>query len=298
MLTHRVALITGASRGIGASISKKLFQEGAKLALVARSGGENTTTRGLQGNLEEIKYDILDHYISQTSPGRGGVVERSPRDIQLYPTDLCDANQVAKTYSQVMEEFGKIDYVIHNAGALHWKHMLDVPIQRYDVLHGVNARATYHLSQLCLEQMMSNDFGHIIMHSPPFTPEYVDKMLNSSWMKNRVAYTSSKLGMSITAMAMAKELQDHNIGVNTIWPKTAIQTAATENHGLGGPAFWRTPDIIADAIFEMLKEDPMTFSGQSVIDEDYLKTKGIHDFSTYNCVKNSDPPALDDLIGA
>ena len=66
------------------------------------------------------------------------------------------------------------------------------------------------------------------------------------------------------------------------------------NNKLGDISQWRKPDIIADAILEIINEDPKIFTGNQLIDEEYLKTKGVTDFSKYRCLSNHEPPDLDE----
>ena len=106
----------------------------------------------------------------------------------------------------------------------------------------------------------------------------------------------SKLGMTMTAMGIAAEYKGTGVAANTIWPSTAIESSATINNKLGDEKMWRKPDIISDAILEILKEDPKEFTGNQLIDEGYLRTKGVEDFSKYQCVKGYEPPKLMDVF--
>ena len=67
-----------------------------------------------------------------------------------------------------------------------------------------------------------------------------------------------------------------------MWPATAVESYATLNFGLGGPALWRKASIIADAVEMICKEDPKTFTGHALIDEDYMRTRGIEGNKKYN----------------
>ena len=102
--------------------------------------------------------------------------------------------------------------------------------------------------------------------------------------------------MTMGAMGIASEYRGKGVAGNTIWPATPIQSAAVENTGLGDARMWRKPEIVADAIWEIVKEDPKTFSGNQLIDEDYLKSKGETDFEKYQCVKGYEPPKLLDIF--
>jgi len=103
--------------------------------------------------------------------------------------------------------------------------------------------------------------------------------------------------MSIVAAGLSKELSGTGVACNTIWPKTMIKTQATEVNQLGDARYWRHPEIMSDLVLGVLEHDPQTFTGHSLIDEDFLrKYQGITDFSKYQCVDGYEPPAISDII--
>ena len=112
--------------------------------------------------------------------------------------------------------------------------------------------------------------GFIINCSPPFNIKNKD-------FNNKTAYLISKLGMTMTTIGIAEEYRNYNICSCTLWPKTAIESYAVINHKLGTRANWRKPSILTDCIEYILKENKKEFSGSQLIDEDYLRTKGITD---------------------
>ena len=113
-------------------------------------------------------------------------------------------------------------------------------------------------------------------------------------MRNR--NTISKYGMTMIAMGISEEFFGKCIAANTIWPSTPIESFATKNNNLGVAKHWRKPDIIADAILGIIKEDPNEFTGNQLIDEDYLRSKGVYDFTKYRCIKDYEPPKLNDFF--
>ena len=207
------------------------------------------------------------------------------------PLDVRDVSQMKKVVKEIITTYGKIDAVIHNAGALHWKSIEQTYYNNYDLINSINSRASFLLSQMCLKYMKHDGYGHIIMHSPPL-PNSKDTEI----YKNKTAYMISKLGMTMTAMGISSEYKGTGVAANTIWPSTPIESFATKNHDLGDEKMWRKPDIISDAILEILKEDPKEFTGNQLIDEGYLRTKGVEDFSKYQCVKGCEPPKLMDVF--
>ena len=214
-----------------------------------------------------------------------------------YQVDVRNSDELSNLVKHTADHFGRIDILINNAGAMWWKPLEKTPIEKFDLMHDVNIRASYALSQLCVPYMKQNGWGHIIHHSPPFTPSEIDKALQSErWLLNRVAYLSSKWGMSIVSAGLAKELAGTGIASNTIWPKTMIKTQATEVHGLGNSKLWRRPEIMADLVLGVLNENPYTFTGKSLVDEEYLRLQGMSDFSKYQCKPGCEPPPISEII--
>jgi citronellol/citronellal dehydrogenase len=276
MLKNRVAIITGATRGIGRNIAMTLAKNGCNIVVAGKSIKD---TGQLPGTIHSVSEEIREYGMS----------------VLPYQIDVRNSESLNDLVNTTINHFGKIDILINNAGALWWKNMLETPVKKYDLVNEVNSRAAYTLSQLCLPHMLKNNWGHIIMQSPPFTPEYINNLITTEKIKYKTAYMTSKLGMSITALGIAQELRETGVAANTLWPMTPIESFALINNNLGTKKQWRKPEIISDAIMHILQEDPKTFTGNSLIDETYLKTKGITDFSKYQCVQGHEPPKLNDL---
>ena len=108
----------------------------------------------------------------------------------------------------------------------------------------------------------------------------------------RIAYAISKLGMTLLTHGLAEEVRPHKIAVNSLWPVTIIESQASINFNLGGPARWRKPDILADCVLRIVRKDPAKFTGQELLDEDFLRAEGVTDFSQYACVPGTEPPRM------
>lgn len=269
---NKVALITGSSRGIGRSIALRLAQNGYNIVLAAKS---TTDSKNLPGNI----YSVADE------------VEKLGVKALPIKTDLRQIEDIQNLCNQIKHEFKTLDVLVNNAGALWWRKVEDTPIEKYDLINGINSRASYALSRECIPLMKDNG-GHIIMHSPPLPDNLADYM-NS--LNGKVGYMISKWGMTLTALGLSRELSDYKIGCNTIWPMTAIESFATKNYNLGSEKYWRKDTIVVDSIEKILQEDPTNFTGLQLIDELYLRSQGVTDFSKYQCVPGSEPPRLVDL---
>jgi citronellol/citronellal dehydrogenase len=94
--------------------------------------------------------------------------------------------------------------------------------------------------------------------------------------------------MSFITLSLAEELAGEGVGCNTFWPVTAVDTRATRYFGLGTEDDWRTPEVVSDAVLEILSRDPAECTGNSFYDEDLLREAGVTDFSPYN-LTDGDP---------
>lgn len=268
----KVAIITGATRGIGRIVSHKLAENGYTVVITAKSIQENNK---LPGTIYSVEKEIKYKYNVESLP------------IQM---NVRNCVEMKNCVDSVVKKFGKIDVLFNNAGALWWRNVSDTPPEKFDLVNDINVRASFILSHLCIPHMQKEG-GHIIMHSPP-----LDEANFNHTYKNKTGYMISKYGMTMTAMGISEEFWGRGIAANTIWPATPIKSFATKNNNLGTEKHWRKPDIIADAILEIVKENPRKFSGHQLIDEDYLRSKGVNDFVKYRCVEDHEPPKLNDIF--
>lgn len=260
----KTVFITGGSRGIGLAIALKLAENGANIAIAAKTAEPHPTLPGtIYTAAEEIEK-------------AGG---------QALPL-VCDIrfeDQVEDAVSRTAEKFGGIDILINNASAIFLSGTAHTPMKRFDLMNSVNARGTYMCSQKALPYLKQSNHGHILNMSPPLD-------MQAKWFKNHAAYTMAKYGMSMCVLGMAAEFSSDNIGVNALWPLTTIDTAAIRNTFSDKMAARsRKPDIVADAAFSILKRNPKECTGNFFIDELVLREDGMTDFSTYN---NSDDNEL------
>lgn len=191
--------------------------------------------------------------------------------------DVRDEAQVRSAVKQAVDKFGGIDILINNASAISLTQTSSTDMKRYDLMHNINTRGTFLVSKECLPYLQKSPHAHILNISPPLN-------MAPHWFSNHVAYTMAKYGMSMCVLGMAKEFQPFNIGVNALWPRTAIHTAAIEM--LTGPdsaTFSRKPEIMADAAYEVLCRDPKTTFGNFFIDDEVIQSTGITDLKQYAC---------------
>ena len=260
-LTGQVAVITGSSRGIGKNIALRLSRAGADIVVAAKS---------------ELSRDSLPGSIHETV----SEIEALGRQALAVRTNVRDAEQLEGMVNAALERFGRIDILINNAGALHWRPVADTPPKRYDLMMEVNARAAFVASHFVLPHMIERGSGTIIQMSPP---------IDLRMLSGKTGYCMSKFGMSLLAMGMGAEVKATDIKSCALWPATAIESQATINHKLGGPQFWRKADILADAVGAILAANSEQVNGKCLVDEDVLSMMGVSDFEPYNCVEGGTP---------
>jgi len=253
-LAGRVAVVTGASRGIGKALALRLAHEGADVVVAAKS--EQSTER-LPGSIHETADEIR-------SLGRRAVA---------VPTDVRDEEAVRALIERAVDEFGRVDILINNAGALWWQNVTDTPPKRFDLMMGVNVRASYLTSYYALPHMQRQRWGHIINMCPA---------ISTDPSPGKVCYMISKMGMARLAIGIATEYRDDNIAANALWPRTIIESQASINWNMMDRSQWRTPEIVCDATMAMLAQEPPSYSGRQALDEDVLRElAGVTDFDHY-----------------
>lgn len=147
--------------------------------------------------------------------------------------------------------------------------------KKYDLMHQINGRGTWMVSKYAMPHLIqSGKNPHILNLSPPLE-------MNEEWFKDNVAYTMSKMNMSMCVLGMAGELRRHKIGVNALWPLTLIGTAALKLVGDTSEMSMRTPGIMADAAYEVFSKDGAKFTGNFLIDELFLRQQGFTNMDQY-----------------
>jgi len=262
---QQVAIITGASRGIGRALALGLARAGWSVVLAAKS---TASTDRLPGSI---------HTVAQEVEALGG---------QALPVqvDVRHEDQIEALAARTLQHFGRIDLLVNNAGALFWQPLLDTPARKFDLVMGVNVRAAFLCCQAVLPAMIRQGRGHIINMSPP--PDV-------SLTPGKIAYAVSKLGMTLLTHGLAEEMRPHRVAVNSLWPTTLIESQATIHWGLGDRSQWRKPDILVDCVLRLAAKDPEALTGQALLDEEFLRGEGVADFDAYACVPGSRPAPID-----
>ena len=267
---NKTVFITGASRGIGKAIALCLAREGANIAVASKSVTENPKLGGtIYSAVEEI----------EKAGGKGLAI----------PCDIRFEDQIEAAVKQAVDHFGGIDILVNNASAISLTNTQQTEAKRFDLMHNINIRGTFLVSQHCIPHLKKGNNPHILNLSPPIN-------MDPKWFKKHLAYTISKYSMSMIVIGLAEELKKDKIAVNALWPKTTIDTAAVKNL-LGGEALAqmsRKPEIIADSAHYIFSQPAEDCTGNFFIDEQVMAMAGVTDLTKY--AVNPDKKLYTDLF--
>ena len=256
-LAGKTLLITGATRGIGKAIALRAARDGANVVVLGKTDAPHPK---LPGTVHDTVREL---------EALGGQALACVADVR-------SDEQVARAVAAAVERFGGIDVLVNNASAIQLTGTLATEMKRFDLMQQVNARGTFLCSKLCIPHLAKAVNPHILMLAPPPT-------LEPRWYGPHLAYTLSKLGMSLCVLGLSEELRAQGIAVNGLWPRTAIATSAVENLLGGAPlvARSRKPEIVADAAHAILTRNSRETTGRFFIDDEALREAGVTDLERY-----------------
>ena len=275
-LDGKTLFITGGSRGIGLAIALRAAREGANVAIAAKTVEPHPK---LPGTIHSAAAAIDE------AGGHGLPIA----------CDIRDDAAVEAAVRMTAERFGGIDILVNNASAISLTGTAATPMKRFDLMFGVNVRGTFACSQACLPHLKASAAAgrnpHILTLAPPLS-------LDPKWFRDHVAYTMAKYGMSMCVLGMAEEFRADGIGVNALWPRSVIATAAVAMipGAAEQTARMRRPEIVADAAIAILDRDARATTGRFFLDEDVLAEAGIADLERY-AVKPGTPLLPDLFLG-
>lgn len=259
-LNGKTLFITGASRGIGLAIAKRAARDGANIVIAAKTAETNPK---LPGTIYSAAAEI------EAAGGKALPLQ----------TDIRDEASVLGAVEQAVAKFGGIDILVNNASAISLTPTTATPMKRFDLMFGVNVRGTYLCTQACLPHLIKSAQAgrnpHVLNMSPPLS-------MREHWFSPHVAYTMAKYGMSECTLGHAGEFRPHGIGVNSLWPRTAIATAALQMIPGVDIARCRKPEILSDAAYLILTSNAKTTTGNFYIDDALLAQHGITDLEPYS----------------
>ena len=256
-LNGKVALVTGASRGIGEAIAVRLAQEGAKIVVSARTA-ESGESR-LPGTLHET----VDR------------VKKTGADVTFIKADLAQAREREMLIDKAQGAYGPIDILVNNAAITYFAPVADFTEKRFKLMMEVQVYAPFHLAQLVLPSMKARRSGWIVNISspagihpkPPYPPG----------ARGGTVYGMCKAALERFTTGLASEVYGDGIAVNVVSPGL-VDTPGVAVHGLINEATKsrvQPIEYIAEAVYRLASGDPKTMTGRVDYAEPFLKELGI-----------------------
>jgi 3-oxoacyl-[acyl-carrier protein] reductase len=228
-LSGQVAVITGAGRGIGAAIARRLAAMGATAALCGRT----------QSTLDETARSILD---------AGGKAE-------VIPCDVTILHQLEYAATRLESSFGRVDILVNNAGIGGFRDPLhQLPPDAWDRILNTNLRGVYFAIRAFAPVMIRAKAGHIVN---------ISSLAGKNALPNGAAYAASKWGLNGLTVSVAEELRSHNIRVSVVCPgstETELSPHAGKDHSK-----MLQPDDIAHAVAMLVTQAPQSFVSEILI---------------------------------
>jgi NADP-dependent 3-hydroxy acid dehydrogenase YdfG len=221
-LAGKVALVTGASRGIGFAIARQLGQMGARVAICARRQAE------LERAASILKSDGIEAFAA--------------------PVDVTQTDQVSSFAAETEKGLGPIDILVNNAGTGVFGPFHEFGEKEWDTVLDTNLKAVFLLSRAVAPEMIRRQTGHIIN---------ISSLAGKNTFANGAIYCASKWGLMGLTGAMAEDLRSHGIRVSVICPGSV----ATEFAGQGGKSSSKKlqPEDVAHAVAALVTQAPGSF---------------------------------------
>ena len=228
-IAGQVALITGAGRGIGAAIARRLSALGATSVLLGRT----------QSSLDETARAIVDS---------GGKTE-------VIPCDVTVLHQLEYAAARVDSTFGRVDILVNNAGVGGFTTLLhDLPPEEWDTILNTNLRGVYFAIRCFAPMMIRAHSGHILN---------ISSLAGKNALPSGAAYAASKWGLNGLSYSVAEELRKHNVRVSVICPGS-VETELSPHEGKD-PNKMLQPNDVAHAVEMLVTQAPQSFVSEILL---------------------------------
>ncbi len=192
--------------------------------------------------------------------------------------------EVKEAVAKIAEKYGRVDVLINNASAIYLHGTEKLEMRRYDMMVNINLRGYFLMTKLCLPLLRRSSNPHVLNISPSIRrvfPE-VARFNKNNRLKDNFAYSFSKIGASLVTLGMSAEYEGEGIAFNSLWPRTAIATAAIYNrYPKAFIDLSLKPEIMADAAYVILTSSAKATSGHCFIDTEVLACTGKYDLREY-----------------
>lgn len=260
---------------MGRQICIDLAREGYAVVVAAKSSSDASKTHPFppDPNSRESTISTVEREIREA----GG-------EATAITVDTRDFASIQGMVDDTIAKYGRLDVVVYNSGAIWWASVENTPMKRFQLMQRVNVEGLYGTVQAALPHFGNNNWkGRIIVVSPP---------IYSRFFRGKTAYAIGKVGMSILTKGLAMDFEregKRDMAITSLWPATAIQSAATEKMAREDARDLRKPTIFSDAILALLRAPVSVVNGCLELDEDFLRKTGKTEFSQYSVVPGSSP---------
>ena len=225
-LEGRVAVVTGASRGIGRWIATELARGGVKLCIVARN----------RQHLDTLADELVGHGV----------------DVLVHPADLTDPEAPARVISEATSRFGRLDILVNNAGTGQRASVPETSTDMWDLHMNLNARAPFLLCRSAIPHLRRSDAAVIVN---------IASVVANKGYEHQSAYTASKHALLGFSKVLARELNPEGIRVHTLCPGGVATEMVGEMRPDLDPSVLIQPEEIADLVLFLVSR-----RGNAVVD--------------------------------
>ncbi|KAI8959129.1 short chain dehydrogenase family protein [Daldinia sp. FL1419] len=277
---NNVALVVGASRGIGRQIAVDLAKNGYAVVVAAKSTSDAQSVVPFppDPNTPQSTISTVEREIREA----GG-------EATAIPVDVRDFASIEKLVGKTIEIYNRLDVLVYNSGAIWWASVEDTPMKRFQLLQRVNPEGLYGTVQAALPHLKRRGRGRIVVVSPP---------IYSRFFRGKTAYAMGKIGMSVLTQGLAMDFERQGLremAITSLWPAVAIESAATRQTTLANPSEaqdLRHATVFSDAVLAILRAPASSVNGRLELDEDFLRSDAggrVVDFSRYAVVPGATP---------
>lgn len=246
ILSQKVAIVTGSSRGIGKAIAIAFAKEGADVVVAART---ETPRKDLPGTIYETANEI----------------QNLGRRCLVLKTDVTKEEEVERMVRETIKEFKRVDILVNNAGISAPGSLVEIFVKRWDLVLAVNLRSTFLCTKAVIPYMIEQKQGSIINLS---------SVLGTRVIRESIAYGCSKAAIERFTLGLAKELKEHNIAVNALVPSYTVTEGMVFLNPNIDTSGWQSAFMWGKYAALVAAQDAKTLTGQLLTEEDLRRRFG------------------------